>query len=581
MSATKPNVLLLSIDALRADRMSVYGYRRPTTPNLERMAESAIVCENALTLGPFTQIACIQLFTSSRPLSYGGYDNGAFGRPDTIFKRFNDNGYRTWGMSTVHWVSPYYGYTDGLDQHVAVFHLNTLIGMAVGNMRDTLSLYHSGVIAEDEMLNKVVPNIDRLFDNLMQYSDYLRPAVPRYKIDFPGTKISTDDYDMDKVQAAVIKHRREFERGHLNYIHRHLDHLPESHEWIAHDLRYCRTPSKLIREAAFRVSNALLKRIDPLAANRRANKVRLSVDAHTVADAVCTQLRKHDGEAPFFIWAHIKDTHRPYVSGPGLKWFEHTPRYLKALGYPDDIDPTLSFRTSHAKTDEVRDKLSALYDAAVLSTDEAVGKILATLSDLGLDDNTMVAFVGDHGEEIGDHGDYGHICMEYEHNARVPMIFRPPGAGSATRIESLVSSLDLAPTMAALCGVPAHPDWQGADVLSSSVAERQHIVLETFCRGNCEFEHRPLYMGVRTDTHKYLWRESRDPFHPHVSPDRQLFDLRSDPLEQNDIYRSDDPLVSNFNDLITQRLSEIPEIKPSRWPGRLNEKVAPSMSLTP
>ena len=125
------NVLLLTVDALRADRLSLYGYGRPTTPVLEKFAENAVVCENAFTLGPFTQIACIQLFTSSRPLSYGGYDRGAANRPDTVFKRFRDAGYHTWGLSTIHWVSPYYGYTDGLDDTICVFHLNTLVGMAV------------------------------------------------------------------------------------------------------------------------------------------------------------------------------------------------------------------------------------------------------------------------------------------------------------------------------------------------------------------------------------------------------------------------------------------------------------------
>ena len=68
---------------LRADRLGVYGYDRPTTPNLDRFTENAVVCDNAYTLGPFTQVACIQLFTSSRPFSYGGYDRGAAGRPDT------------------------------------------------------------------------------------------------------------------------------------------------------------------------------------------------------------------------------------------------------------------------------------------------------------------------------------------------------------------------------------------------------------------------------------------------------------------------------------------------------------------
>ena len=40
----KPNILFLSVDALRADRMSLYGYHRPTTPNLDVMAKNAIVC---------------------------------------------------------------------------------------------------------------------------------------------------------------------------------------------------------------------------------------------------------------------------------------------------------------------------------------------------------------------------------------------------------------------------------------------------------------------------------------------------------------------------------------------------------
>ncbi len=72
MKPDRPNVLLLTVDAWQADRLSLHGYARPTTPALERFAADATVCERAFTLGPFTQLACIQLFTSSRPMSYGG-----------------------------------------------------------------------------------------------------------------------------------------------------------------------------------------------------------------------------------------------------------------------------------------------------------------------------------------------------------------------------------------------------------------------------------------------------------------------------------------------------------------------------
>ena len=59
------------------------------------------------------------MFTSTAPLSYGGFDAGAVGRPDTLFKHFRDNGYRTTAISTLHWVNSYFGYGDGLDTEPA------------------------------------------------------------------------------------------------------------------------------------------------------------------------------------------------------------------------------------------------------------------------------------------------------------------------------------------------------------------------------------------------------------------------------------------------------------------------------
>ena len=96
---------------------------------------------------------------------------------------------------------------------------------------------------------------------------------------------------------------------------------------------------------------------------------------------------------------------------------------------------------------------AALYDAAVRSTDEAIGRILDTVRSLGLMDETVVGIAGDHGEEIGEHGDYGHECMNYEHNARIPLIFKPvAGHGAPGHVDTLTSSLDFTPTLAALAG---------------------------------------------------------------------------------------------------------------------------------
>lgn len=563
MTHDRPNVLLLTADALRADRLGVYGYERPTSPCLDQLAESSLVCDNALALGPFTQVACIQLFTSSRPLSYGGYDRGAEGRPETLFKRFRDAGYGTWGLSTIHWVSPYYGYTDGLEEELGVFHLNTLVGMAVVNMRDTLRAYGEDVISSDDMLARVTPVIAKLFSNVDAYCDTLKDRMAAYRADFPGSKMVNDGYDLDKVKRIVADHRRQFSGGPLEYIRRYFGDPPAAHEWLSREWYYARTPGKLFHEAVFRTSNRALRLVNPRRAHARASRVRLSVDAHAVAAKVIDRLRDRDPARPFFIWAHFKDTHRPFVSGPGLDWCRHTRDYLQTLGYSRDIDPTFSFRVPHARSEEERATLSALYDAAVRSTDEAVGNILAAVDRLGLANDTVIAFCGDHGEEIGEHGDYGHECMGYEHNARVPMIFRPAGGGGR-RIDSLVSSLDWAPTLCALAGVEPAPGWEGAPVTSDAVAARSHIVLESFCRGDCLFDHRPLYMGVRTRTHKYLWKEYVDPHHRAGTPGPELYDLSVDREERHNIYRPGHPLAAGFNSLIADRLARIPEVSPER-----------------
>jgi arylsulfatase A-like enzyme len=569
LSMTKqyPNVLALTVDALRADRTSLYGYERSTSPNLKRLGEQSIVLDNAMTLAPFTQAACIQLFTSSRPLSHGGYDSGAFGRPQTLFERFRDEGYSTWGLSTIHWVSSYYGYTGGLETEHAVFHLNTLVGMAVVNMRDTLYYFRAGKIIEADMLKRVSPVIERMFDNIVAYATCMPENLPEYRRDFPASKIANDSYDFSKVIDAAETHRARFRADPAAYVAAELTGLtraPDAHEWIAGDWYYGRTPGKLLSEFLFRAVNKALHTVDANAAHRRAASVRLAVDAHAIADKVISAMRHRDPARPFFIWAHFKDTHRPYVSGPGLRWYETTPKYLQALGYPDDLDPTLSVRKHYAENHSERETLSALYDAAVRSTDEAIGRIIHAAHDLGLMDDTVIGFSSDHGEEIGEHGDFGHECMAYEHNSRIPMLFKPAGANQGSRSDALVSSLDFSPTLTALAGIDAAPGWQGSNVTSETVMARNHIVTETFCRGNCLFEHRPLYMGVRTKTHKYLWQEAVDPHHKHGRPGLELYDLAIDPHEQNNLYHTGHPLVPVFNNWIADRLDEVPEINKAR-----------------
>ena len=92
-----PNVLIVTIDTLRADRLSSYGYKRPTTPNLDRLLAQGVRFTQARTVEPLTNPSLCSMFTSLHPHEHGATRNGLRLRPDaTSAARVLDRrGYRT------------------------------------------------------------------------------------------------------------------------------------------------------------------------------------------------------------------------------------------------------------------------------------------------------------------------------------------------------------------------------------------------------------------------------------------------------------------------------------------------------
>ncbi|HEV8581184.1 MAG TPA: sulfatase [Thermoanaerobaculia bacterium] len=77
-----PNVVILTVDTLRADRLSSYGYRRTTTPNIDRLLTSGARFAEARTVEPLTNPSLCSMFTSLYPHEHGATRNGLRLRPD-------------------------------------------------------------------------------------------------------------------------------------------------------------------------------------------------------------------------------------------------------------------------------------------------------------------------------------------------------------------------------------------------------------------------------------------------------------------------------------------------------------------
>jgi arylsulfatase A-like enzyme len=108
------SVLLLTVDALRADHCGFAGSDRGTTPFLDSLAAEALVFESAFAVGPGTPSSFAALFSSRYPLDFGGYEGFSAARP-SLPEHLHRRGVTTAGVHSNPYLSRHYGYDRGFD----------------------------------------------------------------------------------------------------------------------------------------------------------------------------------------------------------------------------------------------------------------------------------------------------------------------------------------------------------------------------------------------------------------------------------------------------------------------------------
>jgi choline-sulfatase len=121
---SQPNVLLITIDTVRADRIGAYGYARASTPVLDRLAREGVRFADATTQSPLTAPAHAALLTGIYPARLGVRDNATTPVPETVTmaaELFKGKGYRTGGFVGAFILSAPYGFAQGFDSFDADF----------------------------------------------------------------------------------------------------------------------------------------------------------------------------------------------------------------------------------------------------------------------------------------------------------------------------------------------------------------------------------------------------------------------------------------------------------------------------
>ncbi len=118
----KPNVLLVTIETLRADHVGSYGYRRNTTPNLDRLARQGARFEKAVAQAPFTLPSVASILTGRTPPLHGVRNHPAVLAEsiETLAERFESAGYQTAAMTRHTWLRS----KSGLNQGFSEYHNN-------------------------------------------------------------------------------------------------------------------------------------------------------------------------------------------------------------------------------------------------------------------------------------------------------------------------------------------------------------------------------------------------------------------------------------------------------------------------
>jgi choline-sulfatase len=197
---------------------------------------------------------------------------------------------------------------------------------------------------------------------------------------------------------------------------------------------------------------------------------------------------------PFFLWVHVFDPHSPY-------------------------DPPAPFREKYA---------GRLYDGEVAYADQQLGRLFAAVAKKAPPENTLIAVLSDHGESLGEHGEYTHGVFLYDSTLRIVFLLAGPGVPAGLRLKQQARTIDVLPTLLELMGGTIPRGVQGASLAADfkgKVDPAAWSYVETLYpkinMGWAELR------GIRTNRWKYI-----------RAPKPELYDLVRDPAEASNVIAS-------------------------------------------
>ncbi len=218
---------------------------------------------------------------------------------------------------------------------------------------------------------------------------------------------------------------------------------------------------------------------------------------------------------PFFLWLHLYDPHSPY-------------------------DPPEPYRTQYR---------SHPYDGEIAYADHELGRLIDWLKRNQLYDRSLIVFLSDHGESLGDHGEKEHGFFIYNSTVHIPLIVKPPkGSGfQPSRAARPVETIAVAPTLIQSAGIKdaIGEQFQSHGLLAPEAGNDDIAYSETFYPFS-SFGWSPLH-ALQTNRYHYI-----------DAPQPELYDVVADPAEKNNLAAQQTATAAVLKDKLQTRLRNRP-----------------------
>jgi arylsulfatase A-like enzyme len=274
-----------------------------------------------------------------------------------------------------------------------------------------------------------------------------------------------------------------------------------------------------------------------------------------LADRAIEYLHRAD-DRPFALWVSFQEPHSPFDFPLAYRGRFDPRRFTPPRVGPED-GPQIPLIFRDLSPDDRRGIIAAYY-TSVAFLDWNIGRVLNALRERGLDENTFVVYMADHGYDLGHHGRFEKHCG-YDPAMRVPLLMRWPGRVRQGVVRDLTEHVDVTATIADLMDIRPLPVLHGRSLrpyleTGRHPAPRDHIFSEYL-------ENEEAY--IRTAEWKFIFcsgaRRRTDGYetdNPTPGRYRRLYHLAKDPEEMHDVSAANPRVVERLESLLLARFRE-------------------------